>query len=51
MKTVVVRNIERADEEGKRKQLAAGALGLDMCNMREPLKKAGLSYLDRPLSD
>jgi len=35
-----------ADEEGKRKQLAAGALGLDMYNMREPLKKAGLVYVD-----
>ena len=46
MKTVVVRNIKQADEEGKRKQLAAGALGLVMYNMREPLKKAGLIYLD-----
>jgi len=51
MNTVVVRNIKQADEEGKRKQLAAGALGLDMYNMREPLKKAGLIYLDEPLSD
>src|SRR3984957_14966811 len=40
-----------ADEEGKRKQLAAGVLGLDMYNMREPLKKAGLVYLDKPESD
>jgi hypothetical protein len=48
MKTVVVRNIERADEETKRKQLAAGALGLDIYNMREPLAKAGLIYLDEP---
>jgi 4-hydroxy-4-methyl-2-oxoglutarate aldolase len=38
----------QADEEGKRKQLAAGVLGLDMYNMREPLKKAGLVYLDAP---
>ena len=38
----------QADEEGKRKQLAAGALGLDMYNMREPLAKAGLVYLDEP---
>jgi 4-hydroxy-4-methyl-2-oxoglutarate aldolase len=37
-----------ADEEGKRKQLAAGVLGLDMYNMREPLAKAGLVYLDEP---
>jgi len=35
-----------ADEEGKRKQLAAGVLGLDMYNMREPLKRAGLVYVD-----
>jgi 4-hydroxy-4-methyl-2-oxoglutarate aldolase len=40
-----------ADEEGKRKQLAAGVLGLDMYNMREPLAKAGLIYLDEPESD
>jgi len=40
-----------ADEEGKRKQLAAGILGLDMYNMREPLKKAGLVYVDDPEDD
>ena len=40
-----------ADEEGKRKQLAAGALGLDMYNMREPLAKAGLIYIDKPEFD
>jgi 4-hydroxy-4-methyl-2-oxoglutarate aldolase len=40
-----------ADEEGKRKQLASGALGLDMYNMREPLAKAGLVYLDEPETD
>lgn len=40
-----------ADEEGKRKQLASGALGLDMYNMREPLTKAGLVYLDEPETD
>jgi 4-hydroxy-4-methyl-2-oxoglutarate aldolase len=37
-----------ADEEGKRKRLASGELGLDMYNMREALTKAGLVYLDHP---
>jgi 4-hydroxy-4-methyl-2-oxoglutarate aldolase len=41
----------QADEEGKRKQLASGALGLDMYNMREPLAKAGLVYIDDPEAD
>jgi 4-hydroxy-4-methyl-2-oxoglutarate aldolase len=41
----------QADEEGKRKQLAAGQLGLDMYNMREALKKAGLVYVDELESD
>jgi 4-hydroxy-4-methyl-2-oxoglutarate aldolase len=34
------------DEDGKRKQLEAGTLSLDMYKMREPLAKAGLVYLD-----
>jgi hypothetical protein len=37
-----------AGEDGKRKQLEAGTLGLDMYNMREGLKKAGLRYVDKP---
>jgi 4-hydroxy-4-methyl-2-oxoglutarate aldolase len=41
----------QADEEGKRKLLASGALGLDMYNMREPLAKAGLIYVDKPETD
>lgn len=37
-----------ADEDGKRKRLASGELGLDMYGMREPLQKAGLVYVDKP---
>jgi 4-hydroxy-4-methyl-2-oxoglutarate aldolase len=44
---VVAKGEKRAaDEDGKRKQLAEGKLGLDMYSMREALAKAGLVYVD-----